>query len=154
MIEVLEQYPASTTYNYCLCDHIIDRITITSEAVTFSFPNGFSLLNDKEMIISGSGSVRVIGCSPQEGINCWIIRRRATKQGAKLYGKPVSLSKLSELLEKKKLKIEIFCEMYEQHRLYWKGVLLPSNNLRLSTLVIFESVNDYKIEYSWNLEAN
>ena len=154
MTEILEQYPSFTTSRFSLCDHIIDQIIVSSEDVTFVFPEGFSIVGKDGDTISESGYVRIVGSSAHEDISCWIIKRKATKQGSKLFGKPISLSKLSLMMKRKGRKIQLFSEMYEQHRLYWRGVLLPCKLRGLSTWVIFETIHDFQIEFGWKEPGN
>ena len=148
MREVLSNDSLFARRKFCVCDCYIDRISLDEDTVTFHFSEGFSLIEGETIYHTQSGQVRILGVSSAD-ISCWIIKRRATKQGAKQYGKPVEVEKLLQMMERKKLRIELFVEMYDAYRFHWRGSFFPCGRRRLSTLVVFEVTDEFALEYTW-----
>ena len=151
MVEILERYPAHVPYRFSLCDCIIDQIIVEPDAVTFMLPEGFFLVGVEGMERSGPGQVRLLGSGASD-IRCWIVRRQASRRGARLFGEPVSLEELSSLLKEEKKTIELYSEMYEDYGLLWRGALFPCDD-RLSTHIAIESIDPLKIEFGWDIGA-
>lgn len=149
MREILRDDSLYTNRKFNLCDCFIERISVDANAVVFHFREGFSVIEGDTINYTHSGQVRILGLEADD-LSCWIIKRKATRQGSKLYGKPISIEKLAQLLERKNLQIELFAEMYEAYRFHWRGTLHPSSHRRLSTLVVLETTADFELEYIWD----
>ena len=59
---------------------------------------------------SSRGYIELLDCDADE-FNCHIIHRESTPYGARLYGEPVSLIELANILDTEDRKIEIFLEL-------------------------------------------
>lgn len=148
MHEILNNDSLCANCKFNLCDCLIERISVMPDSVVFHFCEGFSVVEGMCVRHVHSGQVQMLGVKPDE-ISCWIIKRTATKRGAKLCGKPISIEELSQLMERKKLQIELFAEMYEAYRLHWRGTFHPSGHRKLSTHVVIETISEIKLEYIW-----
>ena len=149
MREILRDDSLYTNRKFSLCDCFITHISIEADAVVFHFCEGFSVIEGDAIHHTHSGQVRLSGLEADD-LSCWIIKRKATRQGSKLYGKPISIEKLVQLLERKNLQIELFAEMYEAYRFHWRGAFCPASRRRLSTLVVLETTADLELEYIWD----
>ena len=75
-----------------------------------------------------------------------VIARRPTRQGAKLYGRPVCLEGLNKILASKNLYVEIFLELYGINHLHWRGELLPYKKItrkQLAPLVTIDTMDSF-----------
>ena len=151
MREIIHCNDLRSNCRFSLCDCFIEKISVNSDSIVFVFSEGFIVINGTYIRHSHAGQVRMLGLEPDD-LSCWIMKRHSTKRGAKLCGKPISIEKLSQYLDRKKLKIELFAEMYEAYRLHWRGAFYPSEHRRLNTHVVIETISDsdIELEYTWD----
>ncbi len=149
MQEILHEYPQYAEYKYSLCDHFIDQIQIDENSISFIFQRGYTIFENGGVRACNYGKIRLIGCHDNGDISCWIINHKKSMNGTEIIGRPCSVKALSKILKHKNAKIEILCEMYEAHRLHWRGVLCSGITRRLRPLVIFETIDDFELEYYW-----
>ena len=131
-----------------ICDSRINSIICSDNAIRFVFPKGFTIISDGKSEKSSTGSIELLECDADEFI-CHIFKREASPFGARLYGEPVSLRELSELLNDEGNEIEVFLELYDFNYLYWRGVLLPYKEHGLSDNVVIEFNGQIQANYLW-----
>ncbi|MBQ6239683.1 MAG: hypothetical protein IJK56_04885 [Firmicutes bacterium] len=130
-------------------DMHISQIVCRENSVVFCFNEGFDLIEEGKLLRTGSASIELIGCNPQD-ISCKIIKRKPSNKGEKICGKPISLEKINKMLTKKKQCIEIFLELYNTNCMYWRGELLPyTRKDRFMPYVTIETMDFYPMVYRW-----
>jgi len=148
MKTVYENFQSHTNRRISICDAQINTIVCTENVVQFHFFEGFWLIDNNQVSPTKAGYIELVDCNADE-FNCHLIRRKATPKGAKLYGLPLSLNELNNLLTQKNRKIEINMELYDFNSLHWRGTLLPYKKRGLSDYVIIETTGCFPITYSW-----
>lgn len=133
---------------FSICDAQIDEIICTDNTIRFVFTKGFSVIVNDNAELTSTGYVELSDCSADE-INCHVIRREPTPVGARLYGEPISLTELSNILNLEGRKIEIYLELYDFNYLYWRGVLLPYKTDSLSDNIVIETSGCFPLSYFW-----
>ncbi len=134
--------------NFCICDAQIDEIICNENMVRFVFSKGFYVVEKNKVELTSKGDIEFLDCSSDEFI-CYILQREPTQLGAKVYGQPISLADLANMLIEKNQKIELFLELYDFNFLHWRGTLLPHKAEGLSDNVIIETSGCFSITYSW-----
>lgn len=142
------EFSAGSSRFVSLHDKRITQIVCAENSVEFHFENGFSLVDGNNTTSTKSGYVRLCGCSSDD-FCCSIIKRKASRKGAKLHGKPISLKELGDLLSENKKSIEIFLELYNNNCLYWRGDLYPYKKRGLNDWVIIEIMDFFSMTYDW-----
>lgn len=142
-----EEFPHAPK-KFCICDCHIDAIDCMPDKVRFVFSKGFSVISGDELEESSSGYIELSDCDAGE-FSCYIIQRESTPRGARLYGEPVSLNELADMLKFEKRKIEIFLELYDFNYFHWRGVLLPYKKDGLSDEVVIETWGCFPMTYYW-----
>ena len=105
-------------------DMHIYHIFCRDNSVVFWFKEGFDLVENGLAHKTNNGYIELRGCEPSD-LECMIFRRKQTKKGERVYGKPVSIEKLNKMLLKKNQCIEVFFELYDADTVYWRGELYP-----------------------------
>ena len=131
-----------------ICDAQINEIICFENSVRFVLSDGFSVISCDEEERCSRGYVELGNCDPDE-FSCYVVRREATSSGARLYGEPLSLIELSNILKFEKRKIEVYLELYDFNYLYWRGVLLPYKEEGLSDNVVVETNGVFPMTYFW-----
>lgn len=131
-------------------DMRICQIVCRENSVVFCFSEGFDLIEEGKVLRTGSASIELIGCNPQD-VSCKIIKRKSSKKGEKICGKPLSLDKINRMLARKKQYIEIILELYDINCMYWRGELLPyTRKGRFMPYVTIETMDFYSMVYTWD----
>lgn len=132
-------------------DMHISQIICREKSVVFYFENGFDLIDNGQLIHKSKGRIELLGCNSSD-LSCNIIKRRATRNGEKLYGRSASLEEINQMISKGKKIVEIFLELYDFNHFYWRGELLPYNRISkhlLAPIVTFETMGFFPMIYSW-----
>lgn len=132
-------------------DKQLSNILCYENSVRFIFNDGFDLIENGQITRIGKGYIELKGCNSDD-FSCHVIKRKTTKKGSKLFGKPITLEELSGILSDKRKTIEIYVELYDTNRFYWRGELHPYKKLfgkELSPLVTIETMDFYPMVYSW-----
>lgn len=133
-----------------LHDARLTQIVYCENAVVFCFEEGFSLIENGQCYKANKGIVELSECNFSD-FSCMLFKRRTTKKGAKLYGKPISLEELNKKLVSEKKYMELFIELYDFNHSYWRGELLPHKCIfkRLAPLITIEAMDFFPMTYSW-----
>ena len=143
-----EKYPAYTQQKVSICDAPIDDIFCGEDIVRFNFPNGFYLIKDDEVVLSGSGCIEFKECS-DDCFSCYIIKRKRSKKGARCRVVPISLTELSKKLHRGNKSIELFSELYGFSSMHWRGTIVPYKKRGLSDLVVIETIDQISMCYKY-----
>lgn len=151
-----EYYVKHDSYNkfpylekrFSICDAQITAIACEKSVVRFIFDKGFFVTEDGKSNLASTGYIEFCNCDSEE-FSCHIMQRKATQYGATLYGQPISLNELANLLEKENHKVEVFLELYDYNYLYWRGVLLPYKDDNLSDNIVIEIAGSFPVSYFW-----
>lgn len=136
------------------CD--ITDIIINKNEIRFVFES-FDLIENGRISVTDGGTITLKDCESIE-FSCYIINRKITKKGTKLYGRPLSLYELKNYLQKKHCYIEIIEELYDYGTMFWLGELCPKkpkNSVfrKLFPYVVIESAF-CPMDYTWNSAAD
>ena len=132
-------------------DMHLSQIKCKSSSVIFCFKDGFNLIENGRLLKTGSGCIELIGCNSSD-FSCNVIKRIVSKQGTRLYGRPISLEKLNKMLVSKKNHVEVFLELYDYNHLYWRGEISPFKRLfkrQLAPIITIEAMNFFPMIYLW-----
>lgn len=129
-------------------DKKITAIECNEKSVVFHFANGFDLIDNDQVVSTKNGRIELRGCNSDE-FDCHIIRRKTSRKGAKLYGKPISLAALGELLSQKEKTVEIYLELYDVNFMHLRGELCPYKKHGLSDCVVIETMDFFPMTYYW-----
>ena len=148
MKQIKRDTPAIADRFISLHDKEITRIACGENSVVFYFDEGFTLVENGQAVSTKSGSVAFEGCNAEE-FSCSIIKRKATRKGAKLYGTPISLAELGKMLSQKERSVEIYLELYDVNHTHWRGELCPYKKRGLSDCVVIEMMDFVPMRYCW-----
>lgn len=140
--------PSYFSKKISICDCQVDAIECFDTTIRFVFSKGFSVISHDKVVKSASGYIELSGCDSDE-FNCYIVHRTPSPSGAQLYGEPISLIELANILSSEDRKVEIFLELYDFNYLYWRGVLLPHKEQGLSDNVVIETSGSFRMTYFW-----
>ena len=132
-------------------DAHISQILCQEHSVVFCFNDGFDLIENGQLERKLHGHIELLNCNSSD-FSCNVIARRPTRQGAKLYGRPVCLEGLNKILASKNMYVEIFLELYGINHLHWRGELLPYKKItrkQLAPLVTIDTMDSFPMIYSW-----
>lgn len=148
MKQLKRESPVKTDRWISIHDKKITQIVCDEDSVEFQFKDGFNLIEGNSIHSTKTGCIKLSGCDFND-FSCCIIRRKSSRKGAKLYGRPISLEELGELLSKKGKSVEVFLELYDSNFLYWRGALCPYNKRGLSDWVVIETMDFFPMTYEW-----
>lgn len=132
-------------------DAHLSQILCQEDSVVFCFEDGFNLVENGKLVRKLHGRIELLECNSSE-FSCNIIKRKTSRQGAKLYGRPVCLEELNNTLVTKKMYVEVFLELYGANHLHWRGELLPyrkNNKKHLAPLVTIDTMDFFPMIYLW-----
>lgn len=135
--------------DFCICDAHMDAISFSTGSIRFVFSKGLSKVTCDEVETEGKGYIELMDCDAEE-FSCYFVQREPTSAGAQIYGKPISLVELANMLSSEESKIEIFLELYDFNYLHWRGVLLPHKNGNLSNHIIIETSGRFTMICCWD----
>lgn len=132
-----------------ICDSVIESITVQDRCIYVLFESGFSVIRQNAQCQYQKGYLEIFDCAPED-FKCYLFKREASSDGAQLFGKPLSLVDLSEMLESEGRKIELYLVLSNNNTIQLRGVLLPYNRFGLSDTIVIELQTDSDLSLKWN----
>lgn len=132
-------------------DKTVTKIVCESNSVEFYFADGFDRVDGDTSSTISKGKIKFESCTPNDFF-CYIIQRHPSAFGERFRGREISIYKLSRMLKEGKASIQIYVELYDYNRIYWRGELhftKPNRFRRLPTVVVIDSMDFFPMVYSW-----
>ena len=149
MNQIVRDKPLQSNCWISIHDKRMTSIVCNDESILLYFADGFTLIEDDQIVAIPKGYIELSDCSP-DNFNCIIIKRRKSKKGARLYGKSISLVELGKMLAKKRKSVEIYLEQYDFNLMHWRGEFFPCKKRGLADCIVIEAMDFFTMTYHWD----